>query len=542
MACMLVQQGGQPRAVGAVRLSRYTDASTSPEVQTDTVTQAGQSIGARFVGWARDTDVSAIKTTPWEREELSYWLDRPDEWDVMIWQRMDRAVRSMADMADLGRYAKKHRKRLIFASGPGGDVLELDFTSIMSEFMMMFLAFAAQLEGQTIMERNQGAAAYLQQIGRWGGGSVPYGFRPVRKMFPDGNEGWWLATDEGKPGESGTAQIRREMVTMAIKGATYSKIRDHLNNTNAITPKNYRAALASPAREFDPDDRWHVETVRKMLRSPMMRGHLVKADGTPVLTATGEPVRQGESLISDQQWYDLQEEMKKRGNGASGVSKRKDAHPLLGVLVCDLCGNNMARHFYKERRNIKRKGERIEQFRCTGEGHALDEATGKRVPGISLLAEPVMKYVEAEFLKRFGNLRRTMTVTVGGVDNRAAIAELRSGIANLGSSLANLRGAAAEIVTGQLNGMSERLAALEETPYQPPRREVIELPDTWGEDWRKGDAQARREMLLSAGVRVTACRATAWHQPVSERVAFEAGHFGDPAAAELNAIAQDELE
>lgn len=117
--------------------------------------------------------MSALKTTPWERTELRYWLDRPDEWDVIIWQRMDRAVRSMADMADLGRYAKKHRERLIFASGPGGGMLELDFTSIMSEFMMMFLAFAAQLEGQTIMERNQGAAAYLQQIGRWPGGSMP---------------------------------------------------------------------------------------------------------------------------------------------------------------------------------------------------------------------------------------------------------------------------------------------------------------------------------------------------------------------------------
>ncbi|CAM5388920.1 Recombinase domain-containing protein OS=Streptomyces microflavus OX=1919 GN=Smic_81450 PE=4 SV=1 [Streptomyces microflavus] len=143
------------RIVGAVRISRYTDASTSPEVQEETVTATGARVGGEFVGWARDLDISALKTTPWEREELRHWLDRPDEWDVMIWQRMDRAVRSMADMADLGRYAE-HGKRLIFASGPGGDKLELDFSSPMSELIMLILAFAAQLEGQTIMERNQG--------------------------------------------------------------------------------------------------------------------------------------------------------------------------------------------------------------------------------------------------------------------------------------------------------------------------------------------------------------------------------------------------
>ncbi|CAM5724201.1 Recombinase domain-containing protein OS=Streptomyces microflavus OX=1919 GN=Smic_81450 PE=4 SV=1 [Streptomyces microflavus] len=90
------------RIVGAVRISRYTDASTSPEVQEETVTATGARVGGEFVGWARDLDISALKTTPWEREELRHWLDRPDEWDVMIWQRMDRAVRSMADMADLG--------------------------------------------------------------------------------------------------------------------------------------------------------------------------------------------------------------------------------------------------------------------------------------------------------------------------------------------------------------------------------------------------------------------------------------------------------
>ncbi|MFI5795161.1 recombinase family protein [Streptomyces sp. NPDC051677] len=536
MSCVMNRPAGPPRVVGALRLSRYTDASTSPEVQTDTVTHAGLSIGGRFVGWARDTDVSALKTTPWERAELRYWLDRPDEWDVMIWQRMDRAVRSMADMADLGRYAKKHGKRLVFASGPGGGMLELDFTSIMSEFMMMFLAFAAQLEGQTILERNQGAAAYLQQIGRWAGGGVPYGFRPDRKVFPDGNEGWWLVADDG---EGGTAAIRREMAAMAIEGASFAGIQEHLRATNAITPKNHRARYARPQRDFDPDDKWHVSTVAKMLQSPVMRGHTVKSDGTPVLTATGDPVLQGEALISDVDWFDLQEALKSRQTKASGVPKRKDAHPLLGVIVCGTCGRNMVLHVYVERSG-KDAGKRIDQFTCANTHHPVG-TDGKKLPGLTVKASPVIKYVEGEFLRTVGRLRLTKTVIRGGVDNRAAIAELEASIATLGRNLATVQGAAAEILVGQLNGMSERLAALQQTPYEPPRQEVVELPGTWADEWAKDDDnQRRRGMLLQAGVKVTVGKVTRWRQPPEDRLTFELGEFGDPVVTALEAVALEE--
>jgi DNA invertase Pin-like site-specific DNA recombinase len=532
----MTRPAGPPRIVGALRLSRYTDASTSPEVQTDTVTRAGMSIGGQFVGWARDTDVSALKTTPWERKELRHWLDRPDEWDVMIWQRMDRAVRSMADMADLGRYAKQHGKRLVFASGPGGGMLELDFTSIMSEFMMMFLAFAAQLEGQTILERNQGAAAYLQQIGRWGGGGVPYGFRPERKVFPDGNEGWWLAADEG---EDGTAPIRRKMVQLAIDGESFAGIQEYLADTKAITPKNHRARYARPQRNFDPDDRWHVSTVAKMLQSPVMRGHTVRRDGTPVLTAEGHPVLQGEALVSESDWFDLQAALESRQTKASGVPKRKDAHPLLGVIVCGVCGRNMVLHVYVERRG-KLAGQRIDQFTCANTHHPVGP-DGKKVPGLTVKAEPVIRWVGEEFVRRVGRLRMTKIVMRGGVDNRAAIAELEASIATLGQNLASVQGAAAEILAGQLNGMSERLTSLRRTPYEPPRQEVVELPGTWADEWTKDEDNARRRsMLLQAGVKVTVGKVTRWRQPPEERLTFQMGEFADPQAAALEAIALEE--
>ncbi|MFI1436328.1 recombinase family protein [Streptomyces lydicus] len=512
---------GRLRVVGAVRLSKYTDASTSPEVQTEFITEAAGSVGGEIVGWANDVDISALKTTPWEREQLNYWLEHPEQWDVLVWQRMDRAVRSMADMADLGRYAKKHGKRLIFASGPGGGRLELDFSSPMSELIMLILAFAAQLEGQTIMERNRGAAAHLQSLGRWAGGIIPYGTIPVRKTFKDGNEGWWLARDVDL-----TWNHVVDMVGKAIAMEAYTAIRDHLNQSGAITPKNHRARLAKPPRDPDPDSRWRDTTVREILTSQALRGYLVKEDGSIVRDVDGKPIMQGEPLIDDETWFRLQEALKERAAPNAGTSKRKDAHPLLGVIMCGVCDRPMYASWVKERRNRRtsapedatpqpqEQGRRY-LMRCKGDQHP------KGVAAPNVPVEPTLEWVDQEFMNRLGMFRRTEVVTVGGVDNRAAIAELKGDIEALSIQLPKLRGAAADTVATQLNGMSDELKALERTPLIPPQRKEVDLGRTWGEDWTGADWRERRTMLLQAGVVVTVGPPTGWRRPVGERLTFD---------------------
>ncbi|MEU1626985.1 recombinase family protein [Streptomyces sp. NPDC020096] len=513
-----VTAGVRPRAVGALRLSRYTDASTSVEVQTETIQQAGDAIGAEFVGWAQDVDVSALKTTPWEREGLRAWLDDPDAWDVLIWQRMDRAVRSMADMADLGRYAKRHGKRLVFASGPGGARLELDFSSPMSEMIMLILAFAAQLEGQAITERNQGAAAYLQSLGRWSGGIVPYGFIPVRRAFPDGKEGWWLAADEEE-----TANVVREMVRLAIAEKSYSEITRYLNETNALTPKNHRGRLATPPREVDPAGQWRVTVVRDILLSPMLRGEMVRRSGELVRAADGAAVKHGEALIDDGTWYTLQEKLKKITRPELAKSRRKDAHPLLGVILCGTCDQNMYGSWYLD----KKTGTKQQTFRCPGHRHAAGQ------PAMTIHAAPTLKFVEREFLKRFRTARRTQVVRTGGVDHRPEIAELKEAIAALSARLGGLRGAAADAVASQLQGRSDRLEELERQPLVPPRDELVYLDRTWGDDWQEAVEQVRRQMLLQAGIRVRVRPPVKWRCPAEDRLTFHVGEDADPLAAAL---------
>ncbi len=508
--------------VGAIRLSKYTDASTSPEVQEEMITRTSARVGGTFVGWARDTDVSALKTTPWEREELAYWLERPDEWDVLIWQRMDRAVRSMADMADLGRFAKKHRKRLIFASGPGGDMLELDFASPMSELIMLILAFAAQLEGQTIMERNQGAAAHLKSIGRWSGGSVPYGYMRTRKVFSDGREGWWLTEHKE------TAAIRREAIARAIAGKNYSEIRRWLISSKAITPKNHQNQIADPPRDIDPEDTWSLTTVYDMLRSPIVRGHVANRQGELIRHPDGSPVMFAEPLVEDSTWYELKAALDRLSVPSDGP-RRRDGHELLGVAKCGTCASNV-----HGSRNKSYKTGPVDTFRCYGDKHEK----GQPAPTIS--RAPVLEYVSEQFLSTVGRMKRTQVVRTAGIDHTAEIAELESDITDLSARLVRLRGPAADAVESQVQGLSDRLEELKKRPIVPARSEVVELDTTWGDDWKATDDWAvRRRMLQEVGAVVWIYPGRRW-TPLEERVRFEIGTHVDPEQDALDDVAFQE--
>lgn len=67
------------RALIVVRLSRVTDATTSPERQVAACKQLGEQRGYDVAGGTEDLDVSAGKTTPFDRPQLGRWLSDPSQ-------------------------------------------------------------------------------------------------------------------------------------------------------------------------------------------------------------------------------------------------------------------------------------------------------------------------------------------------------------------------------------------------------------------------------------------------------------------------------
>ncbi|GHB27955.1 hypothetical protein GCM10010331_12930 [Streptomyces xanthochromogenes] len=117
-------------------MSVRTDETTSPERQREADDIAAAALGIDFgegeaLREAVDLDVSASEVGPFDRPQLGMCLKQPDTFDVLVWWRFDRAIRSMGDMHELAKWAKEHRKMLVFAEGIGGGRLVFDFRNPM---------------------------------------------------------------------------------------------------------------------------------------------------------------------------------------------------------------------------------------------------------------------------------------------------------------------------------------------------------------------------------------------------------------------------
>ncbi|MFE4291694.1 recombinase family protein [Streptomyces sp. NPDC056647] len=93
-----------------MRLSVLTDETTSPERQREADDIAAAALGIDFgegdqLREAVDLDVSASAFGPFDRPQLGGWLARPDDFDALVWWRFDRAIRSMAHMHELAKWA-----------------------------------------------------------------------------------------------------------------------------------------------------------------------------------------------------------------------------------------------------------------------------------------------------------------------------------------------------------------------------------------------------------------------------------------------------
>lgn len=83
------------RVLAGVRVSRISDESTSPDRQIAAIRRWANANGHDVTDQAIDLDVSAFKVAPWERPEIGDRMSRPEEFDIIAWSALDRAVRRM---------------------------------------------------------------------------------------------------------------------------------------------------------------------------------------------------------------------------------------------------------------------------------------------------------------------------------------------------------------------------------------------------------------------------------------------------------------
>jgi site-specific DNA recombinase len=164
------------RALSVVRLSSLRDESTSPERQREHNLSTIDRNGWTLAGEAEDLDVSATRYSPMERPELGNWLGhRANEFDVIVFWRLDRFIRSLFDFTEIIRWCEANGKNLVSASEP------FDLNTPFGRAIAGILAVLAELEARTIRERVLDAHRKLRTDGRWAGGPPPYGYVSVSR-------------------------------------------------------------------------------------------------------------------------------------------------------------------------------------------------------------------------------------------------------------------------------------------------------------------------------------------------------------------------
>jgi site-specific DNA recombinase len=104
------------RASVVVRLSRVTDATTSPERQVVTCRELCDKRGYGASRHRDDLDVST-GTSRFDRPQLGDWLEnRRGEFDVIVFYGADRIVRRRVDLPDLIRWSRERHITLVSAT------------------------------------------------------------------------------------------------------------------------------------------------------------------------------------------------------------------------------------------------------------------------------------------------------------------------------------------------------------------------------------------------------------------------------------------
>jgi site-specific DNA recombinase len=301
------------RALGVVRLSELVDDTTSPERQKEIIKAKAAQRDGEVVAWATDLDVSATKYPPTKRPELARWLAQPEAYDEVIFWRIDRFVRSPADLTDMIRWSKDNRKGLLSATE------SFDLDDPLGEAMAYLASIFAKMESTATSIRVAGAHEYLRRNKRWGGGRPPYGYMVIAN--PDGN-GKVLTIDPV------TSEVVREAVRRVIAGESVSAVSADFNHREIPSPH-----AAFPRKGKPEGPLWGDSSLRMILRDKALLGHVVHK-GESVLGDDGMPIICADPIVTPDEWTDLQAAIEK----ASQTHARSDTPSLLlNVAFCAVC-------------------------------------------------------------------------------------------------------------------------------------------------------------------------------------------------------------
>ncbi len=327
------------RAAGLSRLSRETQETTSPERQRSLHLRLARNYELHYDprpyadggDLYEDIDFSAYNLRR-PRPAFENLMRRLDQYDVILIWALHRLVRRTVELIRVMDTCKAHNVVIITENGP------LDWFSPHGEFTTTMWAGLAQMESANISNRVKAAYEAIAQVGRWKGGTPPFGWQAAPH---ESGKGQRL---ELNPTE---AEIVREAIDRVLSGESVRSICGDFTGRGIQTRRKEE-------QTGDYSTRWYGTSLRKLLRSPILIGQHV-AGGTKEIDSSGRvlrvvaprivtdehgiPIQSHEPLIDLQTYQRLQAELDNRRQHGR---RRPNSTLLTGLVFCGKCGSRMA--------------------------------------------------------------------------------------------------------------------------------------------------------------------------------------------------------
>ncbi|MBB4134777.1 recombinase family protein [Gordonia humi] len=489
------------RALIVIRLSRVTDATTSPERQLAACRELCEQRDYDVVDVVEDLDVSAGATTPFTRPKLGPWLNsRHQEFDVLVFYRVDRIARRLFDLSELIQWSQRHDVTLVSATESHFD-LSNDFGDIIA----LLIAKVAEMELAAISARNASASHHNIRSGKWRGGIAPWGYVPER----GDDKVWRLVQDPVQ------VEVIHEVVERVLAGEPLRPIAADLTARGVLTPKDRINQLKG--REIK-HYAWASGRMKEQLTSRTLLGQIVTRD--PVVDAKGQvqrdarghrilgpefvvtgddgrPVVRAEPILTREIFDRVGAALRARGVDRTATTT---SGLLLKVLFCGQCGRPAYR--------LKGGPGRKPRYRCA---YAQDKKGAAGIKGPCDNRSVPLEWADAEVeryvLDRVGPMERMVRTWFSGSDSRGELAEIDE---LLGDLVDQLGTGAFKRGTPQRKRLDARIAALTERqdelrgqPIEQPSWRYEGTGESVSEWWSRADSATRTAWLRESGVRVT---------------------------------------
>lgn len=452
------------RALVVVRLSRVTDETTSPLRQREACLELCEQRGYEVIGTAEDLDISAGKTSPFDRPQLGDWLtNRRGEFDVLVTFRMDRIVRRLLDLADLIRWCQSNSVSLVSATETF-----LDLDSAFGDIIALLVAKVAEMELAAISERNRSAAQHNMRQGKYRGGPPPWGYTTEKV---DGD--WRFVQDEEQ------VTVINEVVRRVLDGEPLRQVAADLTDRAVLTPRDRVNQLKGrPIHGY----RWHSAKLREMLTSKSLLGHAVTANGS-IRNDDGSPIIRATPILERDVFEQVQVELAGRENRKEPT--KRSSSLLLRVLYCGVCG--------KPAYKLKGGKGRQDRYRCASAQYKSTCGNG-----MVLVADANEVLTDAVMFE-LGDKYRRDRVWDAGSDYAAELAEIDDTLADLTDQLGT---GAFRKGTRQRERLDARIADLAERQAQLAAQATRPAGWTWVpttelfKDWWKSQTVEQLNMWL----------------------------------------------